>query len=190
MQFNVIVSQFFDTLSAIPEAWQMIRERRLWRGIDRYGWVTKVLVVAAVLFGWSFLKLVIKWFGQLSAVDSPGAALSSVGNLAGNLAMEGYESFTSGLMKYVILLLSEVIIYHFMQRALEELMDKPVSTRFQDFLDAQIRMLKVVFPHLDHGTYCYHAALYRFRHLRLPQLARTTGAIYRPVLLLRLCHHG
>ena len=145
MQFRTIVAQFFDTLSAIPEAWHMIRDRKLWRGVDRYGWVAKVLLVAGVLLGWSFLRQVFQWFGQLGSVDSPISALSSMGNLASSVALEGYESFTSGFMKYVVLLLSEVLIYHFMQRALEEITDKPVSTRFQDFLDAQIRMLKVVF---------------------------------------------
>lgn len=145
MQFRTIVSQFFDTLSAIPEAWHLIRDRKLWRGVDRYGWVAKVLLVAGVLLGWSFLQQVLKWITQLGSVDSPISALSSVGNLASNVALEGYESFTSGLMKYVVLLLSEVLIYHFMQRALEEIADKPVSTRFQDFLDAQIRMVKVIF---------------------------------------------
>ena len=82
--------------------------------------------------------------GGLFQAESGIAALSSVGNLASNLAIQGYESFTSGLLKYVVLLLSEVIIFHFMQRALEELRGHPIRTDFQSFFNAQIRMIKVV----------------------------------------------
>lgn len=143
MQWQQTIPQFIDTIRALPEAWRLIRERQLWRGIDKYGWVTKVLIIAAILLGFSFLSLVIDWFRQLTQADSALAAISSMGSLAGSVALEGYESFTSGMMKYVVLLLSEVIIFHFMQRSLEELHDKPIATDFNAFYQAQIRMIKV-----------------------------------------------
>jgi hypothetical protein len=138
-------SQFIDTLLTLPEAWRMIRDRQLWRGVDRYGWVATVILVAGIILGLSFLGQVINWVQELFRVGSPLSALSSLGSLARNLATEGYSSFTSGILKYVVLLLAEVLIYHFMQRTLEELIDKPVSTQFKDFFDAQVRMIKVSF---------------------------------------------
>ena len=123
----------------------MIRDRQLWKGVEGYGWVTKVLLVAAVILGASFIGQVVNWIQELSRVDSPISALSSFGNFAKNVALDGYSSFSSGLLKYVVLLLSEVLIYHFMQRSLQELVDKPVTTRFKAFFDAQIRMIKVTF---------------------------------------------
>lgn len=144
VQFRTILGQFFLTIGALRPAVDLIRDRQLWRGINRYGWVVKALVVVAILIGLSFLGQVSKWIGSLFAAESGMVALSSVGTLASNMAIQGYESFTSGLMKYVILLLSEVIIFHFMQRALEEIQNHPIRTDFQSFLDAQIRMIKVV----------------------------------------------
>lgn len=143
MQWQQTIPQFFDTLRALPEAWRLIRDRQLWRGVDQYGWVTKVLIIAAILLGLSFIGLVIDWVRQLGQADSALMAISSMGSLAGSVAMEGYESFTSGLMKYVVLLLSEVLIFHFMQRSLEELHDKPIATDFKAFYHAQVRMIKV-----------------------------------------------
>lgn len=144
VQFRSFLGQFLLTIGTFRSAVDLIRDRQLWQGINRYGWVVKGLVVVAILMGLSFFSLVTDWIGGLYEAENGIAALSSVGTLASNMALEGYESFSSGLMKYVILLLSEVIIFHFMQRALEEIQDHPIKTDFQAFLDAQIRMIKVV----------------------------------------------
>ena len=144
LQIRSVLGQFLYTLGNLRSAGVLIRDHQLWTGVNRYGWAFKVLVVVAVLMGFSFLSMVSSWIGSLFQAESGIAALSSVGTFASNLAISGYESFTSGLLKYVILLLSEVIIFHFMQRALEELTGHEVRTDFQTFLDAQIRMIKVV----------------------------------------------
>ncbi|MEL7423992.1 MAG: hypothetical protein AAFN81_13410 [Bacteroidota bacterium] len=144
MEFRSFLGQLLLTIGRLPRAVMLIQERELWRGVNRYGWVVKVLVIVAIFMSLSFLSQVMGWVGGLSQADSGIAALSSVGTLASNMALQGYESFTSGLLKYVILLLSEVIIFHFMQRALEELRGHPVRTDFQAFFQAQVRMFKVV----------------------------------------------
>ena len=144
VQIRSIIGQFFFTLGNLRSAGLLIRDYQLWTGVNRYGWVFKVLVVVAVLMGFSFLSMVTSWIGSLFQAESGMAALSSVGTFASNLFTSGYESFTSGMLKYVILLLSEVIIFHFMQRALEELEEHELRTDFQTFLDAQIRMIIVV----------------------------------------------
>lgn len=143
-QVRSALGQFLFTLGHLRSAALLIRERELWRGVNRYGWVFKVLVIVAIIMGLSFLSTVTSWIGSLFQAESGMAALSSVGTFASNLALEGYESFTSGLLKYVILLLSEVIIFHFMQRTLEELQGREIKTDFQPFFDAQVRMIKVV----------------------------------------------
>ena len=144
MEFRSFFGQFLLTIGRLPRAVELIREQELWRGVNRYGWVFKVLVIVAILMSFSFLSQVSSWIGGLSQAESGIAALSSVGTLAGNMMLQGYESFTSGLLKYVILLLSEVIIFHFMQRALEELRGHSIRTDFQAFFQAQVRMVKVI----------------------------------------------
>jgi len=144
MTFRTIVDQFFDTIGQLRAAVDLIRDRQLWRGIDRYNWLVKVMVGVAIILGLSFLGEVFNWISSLFRVESPQAFFSTMGSLVSGVATEGYESFTSGIMKYVILLLSEVIIFHFMQRALEEIHGSTIRTDFQTFLVAQIRMLQVV----------------------------------------------
>lgn len=144
VQFRSILGQFLFTLGSLRAAYHLIKEQELWTGINRYGWVYKVLIIVAITMGLSFMGQVGNWIGGLFTAEGGGLALSSVGTLASGLFASGYESFTSGILKYVILLLSEVIIFHFMQRALEELRDHPVKTDFQAFFDAQVRMVKVI----------------------------------------------
>ena len=144
MDLRTYLGQFLLTIGRLPKAAELIRDKELWRGVNRYGWVVKVLVIVAILMSLSFLGLVMDWITGLTKAESGIAALSSVGTFASDVFFTGYESFTSGLLKYVILLLSEVIIFHFMQRALEELRDHPIRTDFQAFFNAQVRMIKVV----------------------------------------------
>ncbi|MEL7221924.1 MAG: hypothetical protein AAGJ93_11435, partial [Bacteroidota bacterium] len=123
----------------------MVREHRLWEGIGRYSWVFKALLIVGVLLGLSFLSTVFDWVDGMKTEAVPNSFFNNMGTLASTLATDGYESFTSGLLKYVILILSEVVIFHFMQRTLEVLRNQPIKTNFKAFFRAQIRMIKVVF---------------------------------------------
>lgn len=143
MKYRTIISQLFFTLGSLRSAVELIRERELWQGINRYNWVFKALVIVAILIGLTFLTEVGGWIGGLFSSDTEINAFSSMGTMVSNLATSGYESFSSGLLKYVILVLSEVVVFHFMQRALEELQGHPIRTDFQAFFNAQIRMIKV-----------------------------------------------
>ena len=69
VQFRTILGQFFLTIGALRPAVDLIRDRQLWRGINRYGWVVKVLVVVAILIGFSFLGQVSKWIGSLFVAE-------------------------------------------------------------------------------------------------------------------------
>lgn len=144
MQISRTIDQIFITIGSLRTAIDMVREYRLWEGINRYSWVFKVLLIVGVLLGLSFLSTVFDWVGGLSVTTEPNSFFSDMGTLAGTLVTDGYESFTSGILKYVILMLSELVIFHFMQRTLEVLRNKPVETNFKAFFRAQIRMIKVV----------------------------------------------
>lgn len=143
LNYRTIISQLFITIGSLRAAVELIRERELWRGINRYSWVFKALVVVAILVGLSFLTEVGSWISRLFVGDTNINAFSAMGTMISNVVTEGYESFTSGLLKYVILVLSEVVVFHFMQRALEEIQGHPIRTDFQAFFTAQTRMVKV-----------------------------------------------
>jgi hypothetical protein len=100
-------------------------------------------MIVAVLIGLTFLGEVGGWLADLVSGSAEVDVLSGMGIMASSLATEGYESFSSGLLKYVILVLAEVVVFHFMQRALEEIQGHPIRTDFQAFFIAQLRMVKV-----------------------------------------------
>jgi len=139
--------QFLFTLNKHAEAVLFIKEHRLWSGMLRYGWLSKFLVVAGLILGLKMLSVLIDWW-QNARFSEPEMALSSVGQLYENMAAEGYELFVAGSMKYVLLILLEVIIFHFSRRTVEILSGVPVNPGFKEFIRAQKRMIAIVF-------YCY-----------------------------------
>lgn len=141
--YRIFINQFFLTLGSLRSAVDLIRERELWRGINAYSWVFKALMIVAVIIGLTFLVEVGSWLADLVNGSAEVDALSGMGIMASSLATEGYESFSSGLLKYVVLVLAEVVVFHFMQRALEEIQGHPIRTDFQAFFAAQVRMVKV-----------------------------------------------
>lgn len=140
-----VAYHFVYSLVRLTEVPDFVRKHRLWRGLNEYSWVIKLLIVAALLLGLSFLSVIIDWWQSLSPEPEAYALISSVGNLFTRVFGEGYELFTAGFMKYVLLILLEVIVYHFMRRTLTVLVNKESGVSFNDFLEAQKRMIKVVF---------------------------------------------
>lgn len=138
------IYQFFYTLFALPRAWHFIRRYELWRGMEKYGWVVRFLVVVAILIGLKFIGVFFDWLGQIDSFDLPGIAMG-MGGLMTAGALEGYELFTAGFMRYVMLILLEVVVFHFMRRTLAILAARDSGVSFNDFINAQVRMIRVVF---------------------------------------------
>ena len=142
MRPSLIIYHFVYTLMSFPRAYRFIREHRLWEGLMQYGWIIRLLVVASVLLGLSMLSVFIQWIHSLDITNGM-AMVAGVGTLFSQTALEGYELFTSGFMKYVILILLEVFVYHFMRRTLMLTVGKSEGITFTDFFHAQIRMIKI-----------------------------------------------
>ncbi|MEZ4986710.1 MAG: EI24 domain-containing protein [Saprospiraceae bacterium] len=144
MEHRKVIGDTFATWGKTRAAWELIRDRRLWTGMHHYGWVQKVLLGVAMLLSFSFLGMVSGWMGEWFGSGTLRGFFSGVSHFSSKLFEEGYHSFTSGFMKYFLLLLVEVLIFHFMQRALQEVEGTPLRTDFQTFLNAELRMLQVV----------------------------------------------
>ncbi len=138
------ISQFKTGFFKVRESIDFIRKHQLWNGLDRYGWLSKLLIVVAILLGLSFIKIVVNWWDKSDA-SSIYAASQSVGMLAMDIFNEGFlPIFTSG-SNYLLLALVEVLVFHFSRRTLEILTKKAGETAFKDFINAQKRMIKVMF---------------------------------------------
>lgn len=134
--------QFRYTLFKMPAAGRFIQEHRLWEGFWKYGWLSRFLIVLALLIGLKFLSIAITWFQNFSA-GGPGQAFQSMGMLAEQFFSEGYGFLFSGGMKYAMLVLLEVLVFHFCRRAVQILSGIEAKASFDDFVKAQVRMFKV-----------------------------------------------
>ena len=134
--------QFIETLSTHVEAIGFIREHKLWIGFWKYGWVSRFLVLLALLITIKFISIAIESF-TLAHEEETNNAIAEMGFFAKNLAFESYDFMFSGGLKYAILLLLEVIIFHICRRTLEILSGSAHDLTFNSFIKAQIRMFKI-----------------------------------------------
>ena len=140
------VHEFFYTLMTFPRAWRFMVNHRLWEGLRQYGWVARALVVIGILVGLAMIGEVIDWLD-----DHADASLYTLAvgedSLVVDLLTEAYESLSDGVLNWVILVLLEVVVYHFMRRTLRVILGKDVEEahKFKPFLQAQQRMIKISF---------------------------------------------
>ncbi|MFT5383911.1 MAG: hypothetical protein ACI8VT_001311 [Saprospiraceae bacterium] len=141
--FKDYVVQFVDTIITHQEAYTFIRKNKLWEGFWKYGWVSRLFIGLAILMGLKFVLIFIDWLDQFRTVSTANT-LVEMKHLMGNIAFESYNFLFVGGLKYVMLILLEVLIFHICRRTLEILTGESSDLTFKVFLKAQIRMIKVV----------------------------------------------
>lgn len=132
---------FIFTIKNYREVLPFIRANQLWKGFLDYSWVTKFLLLVGALASLKFAGVFNEFFAQTS---EQGVSFNSVSNLIGNTIDEGYDLFMNSGFKYAILILSEIVIFHFARKTLEVLNGEKAEASFQTFIQAQVRMFKVV----------------------------------------------
>jgi len=121
-----------------------IEEYRLWKGLNSYKWLSKALLMIGVLLG---LYLVTTLIGSFDIFGNQpkqqGIAQAVTGAFSGVFG-DVKDLFMNGAMKYVILVLIEVVIFHFVRMTLIVTTKTDIDTSFKTFMKAQKRMIKVV----------------------------------------------
>lgn len=139
-----LIPDFIVGLLRHKDGGEFIYRHQLWRGIMAYGWLSKFFLVISILVGLKFLSFFRSWFSDFHAenIQVVGAQMM---NLFEGLYHEGESLFLMGGTKYVILVLTEVMVFHFVRKTAEILTGKAEDSSFQAFVRAQIRMIKVSF---------------------------------------------
>ncbi|WP_157976142.1 hypothetical protein [Lewinella sp. IMCC34191] len=129
-----------------PRAWRFMINHRLWEGLRQYGWVARGLVIVGVLVGLVMVGEVFEWLQEHADQPLTAMAIGSE-SLLWQWLTEAYESLSDGVLNWVVLVLLEVVIYHFMRQTLRVILDKEVEEahKFKPFLNAQVRMIQVSF---------------------------------------------
>ncbi len=137
--------QFITTFKTYREAIPFTLKHKLWKGILAYGWFAKFLIAVAILIG---LKLIGTFQEKVRAItnaDDVGGMIFGMGTMLSGVVSESVGFLTSGSYKYVMLIMLEVIIFHFAKRTLAVLSIDKGEVHFNAFLKAQIRMIKMSF---------------------------------------------
>lgn len=138
------VPLFLLSLTVHAEVPTFLKRYPVWKGFLKYNWISKILLVAAAFSSLVFLDTLMDWWNKADTSSALGFT-SSIGNLAQNIGSEGYDLFMDGGMKYVILLLVEVLIFHATYKTLDIITEeKRPEPTFNDFVQAEIRMFKIV----------------------------------------------
>lgn len=134
---------FISTIGTSAESIRFIRRHRLWDGFWKYGWVGIVLLILSFLLSLKIFQIAKKWW-RSNHIDDASDVLANADSLFTSIASEGYAYLTSGGVKYLSLLLLEVVIFHMVKGTLEVLTGVEAETHFKAFVHAQIRMIKAV----------------------------------------------
>jgi hypothetical protein len=139
------VSEFFrqlvTTLMFHKFAYQFIREYKPWQGLRQYGWAVKVLIIVAILLGLQFFQFFFEIIRKLST--NPTALQAGLAGTFSGFSFENFSWMLHGGKKYLILIILEIVTYHFVQRTLEIRLGRVPDYSFKTFMKVEKRMIVV-----------------------------------------------
>ncbi|NRB64420.1 MAG: hypothetical protein HRU40_15565 [Saprospiraceae bacterium] len=135
-------AQFLYTLHSFPSTIRFVRRNQLWDGFWTYGWVSKLLVLLAFIAGIKFVSLFFDWFNNVDT-SNPLVMASALGSFFTEVAAKEFEFLLSGGMKYIMLILLEIVIFHMTRKSFRILSGQDSDSSLNAFIKAQIRMLTV-----------------------------------------------
>ncbi|MFK7933504.1 MAG: hypothetical protein AB8G22_08335 [Saprospiraceae bacterium] len=135
---------FLLSMTVHTEVPTFLRRYPVWQGFWKYNWVSKFLLVVAMILGFSSLGKLTSWWSGADTSTMLGFA-GSVTDLAQDFGSTAYGLLADGGMKYVILLLVEVLIFHATYKTLDIITEeKHPEPALDDFIRAERRMFEIV----------------------------------------------
>ena len=139
---QLFIRDFSLTVNNYRKVIPFIRKHQLWKGSFSYSWVSKFLFFVGILLSIHFGRFLLTWWN--SETLAMGFSMGHMAELTRETFNEAYHLIVSGGYKYVILILLEVVIFHFSRKTYEVLSGESDNSGLKDFLRAQIRMIKVI----------------------------------------------
>ena len=124
------------------ESVDFFKDNKLWRGIFKHKWVLLFTIILSALFTFAlFSELYDYIFSSSEVIDAVGENGDANQNNSGKT---NKDTALFGGSKFLLLILLEVVIFHFSVKTLEILNNEEYETTFGMFLKAEIRMIKVL----------------------------------------------
>ena len=141
LSLQLFYRDFIFTIKNYQKAIPFIKANQLWKGFMDYTWVSKFLLAIGIIVSLKFGGIYSDWFEKTS---TQGMSLFAIEDLVSKTTAEGYDMFVSGGFKYVILILLEIVAFHFSRKTLEVLTGETAESSLKSFIAAQARMVKIV----------------------------------------------
>lgn len=138
LDFAKELDDFKDAMFLHDDAYRFIKEHKIWRGFMQYGWVSKIMMIFGILISLSLVTILMHWFEHVFG-DGDGI-IKSTATMVG----EFKEMFFGGSVKYMIVALTAILIFHCSVKTINILDGRNKMPQFQDFVNAQKRMFAVV----------------------------------------------
>jgi CysZ protein len=125
------------------EAVEFLWMHKLWKGILKYGWLSRALIFAALFLGVKYFSVLSDWISSTADAPWQASSLMSLGQSSLQFFNENVWSVFDGSRKYIILVLTEVITFHMIRSTFSIVTGQAQDKSFKAFVDAQIRMIKI-----------------------------------------------
>jgi hypothetical protein len=135
--------QFVRTILLHKYALRFIQEHKPWEGLQRYGWIVLVMSFAAVLLSYQFFSTIYDIIRN--AITASSSFEAGIATAFSGLSFEQFNWMLHGGKKYLILIILELITFHFIQRTLEIRLGRMPDHSIKAFLKAEKRLIIVSF---------------------------------------------
>ena len=144
--FKDIIPHFINGAKVLRDTIPFVLKHKLWKGFFQHKWVLFLSIAISILFSYLvfqdfFSAMFIE--KELDTVVQAGMSFD-VEKLVNEVQNEGKKGAFSSGTKYILLILLEVVIFHFSIKTLSILSENGEEPKFKDFLNAEKRMIKLM----------------------------------------------
>ena len=140
--FSNFIPQSIRCVKIMGESYAFFKTHKLWRGIFKHKWILLLAVILSVLFTFALFSDLYEYI--FSASEVMDSVSENDASNSSNPGKNNRDTAVFGGSKFLLLIMLEVVIFHFSVKTLEILYGEEYKTTFSMFVKAEIRMVKVI----------------------------------------------
>ncbi len=139
-RLSLFISDLYLVIHYFSDSISYIRKHKLYSGMFEAKWFANLVIGLGVLMYLQFYWIAKRVF--VSSEENQEVVIASISKL-GNFFTETYDFLFVGAFKYIVLILLEIFVFHFIRKTIEELSGLQEEASFSAFKNALKRMVKI-----------------------------------------------
>ena len=140
-EYSLLYSkQFIQTIPVHREGLDFIKKHQPWKGMEKYSWSARILLIAAIILGYYFFKDA--FLAAKELISNTSNVQAGISTFFTDFSFDKFDWALHGTKKYLILIVLEIFTFHFVQKVLEIQTGRKPSYSFNAFIAAEKRMIK------------------------------------------------